>query len=80
MRGYVETLASAYAEAGEFEKAVEFQWFAISLITDETVRAEGEKRLRLYEKRRPYREGESGGERRNQRDLQSRERGTSPAC
>ena len=59
--GYVETLAAAYAEAGKFEKASDFQWFAISLANDQAVRAEAERRLRLYDRHQPFREGQSDG-------------------
>ncbi len=57
--GYVDTLAAAYAEAGDFEKAVDFQWYALSLIEGEEEhpnRAEAEERLRLFEQRQKYRE------------------------
>ena len=55
---YVDTLAAAYAEAGEFEKAADFEWYALSLtegIGDENQRG-AEERLRLYQQRRKYRE------------------------
>ena len=56
---YVETLAAAYAEAGEFEDAVNFQWFAIGLMTSESALLPGaQERLRSYDKRQPYREKE----------------------
>ena len=57
--GYVDTLAAAYAEQGEFEKATDFQWYALSLIPDDEAnahRAEAEERLALYQQRRKYRE------------------------
>ena len=56
---YVDTLAAAYAEKGDFDKAVDYQWYALSLIdteAEESNRAEAEERLRLFEKRRKYRE------------------------
>ena len=32
---YVDTLAAAYAEKGDFDKAVDYQWYALSLIDTE---------------------------------------------
>ena len=56
---YLDTLAAAYAEAGDFKSAVEWQQKAIDLLTDEN-RAEYEtdfkKRLELYKSGKPYRE------------------------
>ena len=57
--GYVDTLAAAYAEVGEFDKAVDFQWYALSLIEGEEEhpnRAEAEERLALFQRRQKYRE------------------------
>ena len=57
--GYVDTLAAAYAEVGEFDKAVDFQWYALSLIeteADHPNRAEAEERLALFQRREKYRE------------------------
>ncbi len=54
---YLDTLAAAYAESGDFEKAVEFQKKAVEAanfpITD---KEEAEKRLELYKNKKPYRE------------------------
>jgi hypothetical protein len=53
----VEKLAAAYAESGDFEKAVKYQKQALE---DKAARKyDGEKmqmRLKLYEQKKPYRE------------------------
>jgi hypothetical protein len=43
---YLETLASAYAEAGDFESAVKWQIRANALQTDPKEKTAGEERLR----------------------------------
>jgi tetratricopeptide (TPR) repeat protein len=53
---YLDTLAAAYAEAGDFAKAVEWQQKAEDLYTDAEGRAVGQERLKLYWNRKPYRE------------------------
>ncbi|NIS52951.1 MAG: protein kinase [Phycisphaerae bacterium] len=55
---FIDTLAAAYAEAGEFDEAVKWQNEAIKLLSPEV---EGpppnmEKRLKLYQSGQPYRE------------------------
>lgn len=60
---YVDTLAAAYAEAGEFDKAVSYERKAMAL-SDQAETSEGDanrrkrmkERLSLYEKRQPFRE------------------------
>ena len=52
------TLAAAYAEAGDFDKAVEWQEKANKLYTDADDRKKGEDRLNLYKEKKPYRETE----------------------
>ena len=54
---YVDTLAAAYAEAGDFEKAVEYQQDAIDL--DPRIAAANDyySRLELYKVGESYREG-----------------------
>ena len=47
---------AAYAEAGDFDKAVEWQEKASKLYTDADDRKKGEDRLKLYQQRKPYRE------------------------
>jgi tetratricopeptide (TPR) repeat protein len=54
-RRYLDTLAASYAEAGDFEKAVEYQKKVLEdqrFAQDENVRA----RLKLYEQKQPARE------------------------
>lgn len=53
----IDTLAAAYAEAGDFKRAVEFENKAIALMKpgSDDVKA-ARSRLELYEHRRPYRE------------------------
>ena len=50
------TLAAAYAEVGEFDKAVEWEEKAIQLYANADDRKKGEVRLKLYKDRKPYRE------------------------
>ncbi len=52
---YLDTLAAAYAEAGEFNAAVEWQQQAIGLLTDEARKQDFRTRLALYQARRPFR-------------------------
>ena len=52
----LETLAAAYAESGDFTKAIEWQEKANKLYTDPDARKKGEERLMLYKGKRPYRE------------------------
>ncbi len=54
----IDTLAAAHAEAGDFQKAVGYQKSAIRMkgATKED-RADMQKRLTLYERQQPFREG-----------------------
>jgi len=52
---YLDTLAAAYAESGQFDKAVESQEKAIELAPDDE-KADFETRLKLYQEGKPYRE------------------------
>jgi Flp pilus assembly protein TadD len=52
----LDTLAAAYAEAGDFEAAVKWQATALDLLTDVRERQDFRARLELYRNRRPYRE------------------------
>ncbi len=55
--GLVDTLAAAFAEEGDFEKAVNFQYYALTLpgIGPELQKG-AEERLALYQSHRPYRD------------------------
>jgi len=50
------TLAAAYAEAGDFGKAIEYQEMALPLYKDERASEADRERLELYRNRKPYRE------------------------
>jgi Flp pilus assembly protein TadD len=52
----LDTLAAAYAEAGDFEAAVKWQTKALRLLADTPAREDFNHRLDLYRARRPYRE------------------------
>ena len=52
---YFDTLAAAYAEAGDFDKAVEWQTKALDQ-APENQRADCQSRLELYRSGKPYRE------------------------
>lgn len=57
-----DTLAAAYAEAGDFARAVEEQELAIRMFEDEGYESYipgAERRLELYRQNMPYREGTS---------------------
>jgi len=54
---YVGTIATAYAETGDFDSAVKWQKEAIDLLTEEQSswwRAEYQSRLKLYQADKPY--------------------------
>jgi tetratricopeptide (TPR) repeat protein/tRNA A-37 threonylcarbamoyl transferase component Bud32 len=51
---YLDTLAAAYAESGEFDAAVKWQIKAIELLTDKAEQEDYNRRLRLYQKKKPY--------------------------
>ena len=53
---HVATLAAAYAEAGEFERAIQYQDRANKLFTDAEDKVKGEERLKLYKDKKPYRQ------------------------
>ena len=55
---YIDTLAAAYAEKGDFQRAVELQMKATALVPAgaESVRKDLESRIELYRRRQPYRE------------------------
>ena len=53
---YLDTLAAAYAEAGDFDAAVRRQTEAISLLTDANEKEVYGARLKLYQDRKPFRD------------------------
>jgi tetratricopeptide (TPR) repeat protein len=48
-------LAAAYAESGNFKKAIEWQTKALEMLADEALRARFANNLKLYKKHKPYR-------------------------
>ena len=54
-----DTLAAAYAEAGNFAKAIEFEEKALSLPGSEAYKDDFKRRLELYRSGKPYRENPS---------------------
>jgi serine/threonine-protein kinase len=53
---YLDTLAAACAEAGNFEQAVSWQTKALELLSGDEEKAEARSRLDLYQRGQPYRE------------------------
>ena len=53
---YLDTLAAAYADAGKFDKAAEFEQKAVELVTEDADKDELLVHLKLYQDRKPYRE------------------------
>jgi tetratricopeptide (TPR) repeat protein len=51
----ISVLAAAYAELGDFPKAVELETKALSMSQDKQARAEYAATLKLYQQRQPYR-------------------------
>ncbi len=52
---YLDTLAAAYAEVGQFDNAVCTQKQAMALLKEEGYKSDFACRLRLYESHSPYR-------------------------
>ena len=53
---YLQTLAAACAEIGDFESAVKWQTKANELRADDEDKTVGESRLKLYQEKKPYRD------------------------
>jgi tetratricopeptide (TPR) repeat protein len=51
----ISVLAAAYAELGDFKKAVEWETKALTLVEDKHAQAEFTSTLKLYQQRQPYR-------------------------
>jgi tetratricopeptide (TPR) repeat protein len=57
---FLDTLAGAYAELGDFDQAVAYQLKAQPLFREEWALRDGRDRLALYQARKPYREPAKG--------------------
>jgi serine/threonine-protein kinase len=55
----LDTLAAAYAEAGDFEQAIQFMTKALQMKIEADEREGFQKRLALYRSHQPYRDTES---------------------
>jgi tetratricopeptide (TPR) repeat protein len=55
--GNIDTLAAAYAEAGNFDKAIKYERQVIKMIKSSVIDSKIRQRLTLYEQHKPYREG-----------------------
>ena len=53
---HVDTLAAAYAEAGDFDAAVKWQTKATALYEPGEDQKNAQWRLKLYQEKKPYRE------------------------
>jgi hypothetical protein len=51
---HIDTLAAAYAEAGDFDSAVRFEQQALAHEREEEDRKQYEYRLSMYQARRPF--------------------------
>ncbi len=51
---YIDTLAAAYAEAGDFENAVKFEQKAIRKARDPKAKEDAQKRLEMYQQQHPF--------------------------
>lgn len=60
--GFLDTLAAAYAEAGDFDQAVVIQKESIALLRDANSKQDYTSRLKLYETKAPYRERKPSSE------------------
>ena len=61
---FIDTLAAAYAETGDFDSAIKFENKALQLAASSSKESEGDQhRLSLYEQHQPYREAAAGHER-----------------
>ena len=58
---YIDTLAAARAEAGEFDQAISYENQALALATDQPdLVRKAKERLQLYQQHKPYREAPAG--------------------
>jgi tetratricopeptide (TPR) repeat protein len=54
---YIDTLAAAYAETGDFDSAIKFEQRAISKAKKDANTKGAQQRLALYQQHKPYRDG-----------------------
>jgi tetratricopeptide (TPR) repeat protein len=54
---YIDTLAAAYAEIGDFDSAIKFEQKAISKAKKDDDTKGAQQRLALYQQHKPYRDG-----------------------
>lgn len=54
---YIDTLAAAYAEAGDFESAIKFEQKAIAKAKKDDNTKGAQERLALYQQHKPFRDG-----------------------
>jgi tetratricopeptide (TPR) repeat protein len=54
---YIDTLAAAYAETGDFDSAIKFEKRAIAKIKEPDNLKGAQERLALYEQHKPFRQG-----------------------
>ena len=54
--GIIDTLAAAYAEAGDFDQAIKYQKQVLQMVEPSTHDGKLRQRLALYGKHKPYRE------------------------
>jgi len=52
----LDTLAAAFAENGDFEKAITTETAALKVVTEKNLRTQYEKRLKLYKAGKPFRD------------------------
>lgn len=53
---HIDTLAAAYAEVGDFDRAIEYATKLLSMKIESSYRKDVEKQLALYRDRKPYRD------------------------
>jgi tetratricopeptide (TPR) repeat protein len=54
--GIIDTLAAAYAETGDFDRAVKYEKQVVEMVKPSTDRHKLQQRVALYEQHKPYRE------------------------
>jgi tetratricopeptide (TPR) repeat protein len=54
---HIDTLAAAYAESGDFARAIDYLKMAIKLVQDPDLKKRWVERLKFYQDKKPYRKG-----------------------